>query len=628
MTTAEQKGFTPDLTAAPQQPGVYLMKDASGKVIYVGKAKSLKKRLVSYWRAGAEQPVKTQRLVAAARDLEWIVTGTEKEALILEAVLIKRHRPRYNIILRDDKSLPYLRISVREDFPRLTVVRRPQVRDGALYFGPFAAAGAMRETFRLLQRAFPLRRCGEADFKRQRPCFHAQTGRCVAPCDGGRISREEYRRLVDEVVMFLRGKTKDVVDTLQERMERAAEAEEFELAAVLRDRIRAVRETVERQAVVSAAEDEADVIGLVLGEGLAELSVLFVRGGSLIGSRGFGFRRDADGAEIIAAFIAQYYPKEHLIPPEILVPLDLPEVFLLEEALSEAAGRKVSIHQPLRGAKRRLLEMAAANAESGLKLRLNRGEAAAQVERILAERLSLAVSPRRIECVDISNFQGEHAVGAIVAFQEGSPDKSGYRRYRVRLGGGPDDYAMMREVLFRRFSRPENGLPDLLLLDGGKGQLNVALEVLREMDPAPSLEVAAIAKERAAPKNTPGGVEKEGLIDRVFRPGRRNPVALVGPPLLYLARIRDEAHRFAVGYYRKVHRKGLRSALDDVPGVGPVWRGRLLKEFGSLARLKEASAEEMASRVPGLGEKRARNLQQSLLRADLSGGGASDGSME
>lgn len=597
--------YTPDLKPTPDQPGVYLMKDAQGRVVYVGKAKSLKKRLSSYWRAGAERPVKTRRLLSAVKGLEWIVTGTEAEAVLLEATLIKRHRPRYNVILRDDKSLPYLRLSVQEDYPRLTVVRRPTMRDGALYFGPFAAPGAMRETLRLLQRAFPLRRCTESELKRQRPCFYAQTGRCVAPC-AELISREDYRRLVEEVVMFLRGKTKDLVDILRRRMERAAEREEYELAALLRDRIRAVEQTVERQAVVSPEEEEADAIGLAQADGLTELAVLFIRGGKLVGSRTFSFRRDVDAPELAAAFVAQYYPKEHLIPADILLPVELAEAAALEDALSEAAGRRVRLHHPQRGHKRRLVEMAQANAESALKLRLHRGEATQELQRALAERLGLTRLPRRIECVDISNIGGQHAVGAIVAFQEGQPDKSGYRRYRIRLAEGPDDYAMMREVLSRRFSRPgEAPPPDLLLVDGGKGQLNVALRVLRELNLAALPEVAAIAKERAASKG------KEAMVDRLYRPDRKNPLALAGAPLLYLARIRDEAHRFAIGYYKLVHRKSLRSVLEEVPGIGPVWRKRLLREFGSLGRLAELSAEEMA-RLPGLGEKRARAIYEHL----------------
>ncbi len=595
--------YTPDLSPAPLEPGVYLMRDAAGKVVYVGKAKSLKKRLASYWRPGAEQPVKTQRLLAVVRGVEWIVTGSEKEAVILEAGLIKRHRPRYNVILRDDKSLPYLRLSVQEDYPRLTVVRRPAMRDGALYFGPFAAPGAMRETLRLLQRAYPLRRCTETELARQRPCFYAQTGRCVAPC-AGRISKEEYRRLVDEVVMFLRGKTRDLTGLLRERMERAAEREEFELAGLLRDRILAVERTVERQAVVGSPDEEADVIGLARGDGLAEVALLFVRGGNLIGSRGFSFKRDVPDAELLSAFVAQYYPKEHLIPAEILVPVELPEAALLSEALSEAAGRKVRLHHPRRGDKRRLLDMAAANAESGLKLRLHRGEATEELQRALAERLSLPVPPRRIECVDISNIGGEHAVGAIVAYLEGQPEKSGYRRYRVRLTGGPDDYAMMREVLSRRFSKTEEPLPDLLLVDGGKGQLNVAVRVLQELGLAQRLEAAAIAKERAGRE----GAER----DRIFRPGRKNPVTLARSPLLYLARIRDEAHRFAIGYYQKVHRRSLKSLLEEVPGVGPVWRGRLLREFGSLKRLSEVGVDGLLARLPGLGERRARAIMEHV----------------
>jgi excinuclease ABC subunit C len=612
--------YTPNLRPAPEQPGVYLMKDAAGRVVYVGKAKSIKKRLSSYWRAGAELPVKTQRLLAVVGGVEWIVTGTEKEAVILEANLIKRHRPRYNVILRDDKSLPYLRLSVQEDYPRLTVVRRPHLRDGALYFGPFAAPGAMRETLRLLMRAYPLRRCTETEMRRQRPCFYAQTGRCVAPC-AEMVSKDEYRSMVDEVVMFLRGKTNDLVSLLRERMERAAEREEFELAALIRDRIRAVEQTVERQAVVSGAEEEADAIGLAREGGLVELALLFIRAGSLIGSRTFSFRRDVDDAELASAFIAQYYPKEHLIPAEILLPVELPEAGLLEEALSEAAGRRIRLLHPQRGDKRRLTEMAQANAESSLRLRLHRGEAIEETQRVLTERLGLTRPPQRIECVDISNIGGEHAVGAIVAFRDGQPDKSGYRRYKVRLEGGPDDYAMMREVLSRRFSKPEEALPDLLLVDGGKGQLNVALRVLQELGLHSRLEVAAIAKERPAGRGK--GAEKERVIDRtidrIFRPGRKNPVGLVAAPLLYLARIRDEAHRFAIGYYQKVHRKSLRSALEEVPGIGPVWRKRLLKEFGSLKRLSEVGLEELL-RLPGLGERRARAVHDHLHPAGISSG--------
>ncbi len=575
----------------PTSPGVYVMKSKSGEVIYVGKAKDLRARLRAYFRNG-DSRYSVKFLMKRVADIDFIVTNNEKEALLLENTLIKQHKPRYNIRLKDDKTYVSLRLDPREDFSRLTIVRRFK-RDGALYFGPYSSAAAVRDTLRSIQEVFPIRRCSSAAFKnRDRPCLNHQIGRCTGPCCG-MISKEEYHRLIEEVIMFLKGRNDDLVRQLKERMQEAAAKLSFEAAARIRDRLCSVERTLEKQQAVTAASIDQDVFGMYSDDAEAQIQVLFIRDGKLIDTGSYTFRRKRmQVSELFSSFVKQFYSAERFVPKEVLTPMGVEDAQLLEELLTERRGQKVTIHSPRRGEKLRLVQMASKNAENFLQTRRGAAQSESSAAEELSKKLKLREVPTRIECVDISNIGGTDAVGAIVVFDGGRPDKGRYRRYRIKTVSGADDYAMMEEVLTRRYKRAlkENGLPHLLVVDGGKGQLNVALEVLRRLG-VTGLNVVALAKPA-----------REGERDRVFLPARKNPVVLPASSgaLHLLQRIRDEAHRFAITYHKKLRKKSrLRSALSDIPGVGEKRRKALLTYFGSIDRVKEASVEELAA-VPAI----------------------------
>jgi len=587
-----------NLDNIPTLPGVYVMKSKSGEVIYVGKAKDLRARLRAYFRDG-DSRYSAQFLMKRVTDIDFIVTNNEKEALLLENTLIKQHRPRYNIRLKDDKTYVSLRLDPSEDFPRLTIVRRFK-KDGALYFGPYSSAAAVRDTLRSIQEVFPIRRCSNGMFKkRDRPCLNYQIGRCTGPCSG-LISKEEYHKLIEEVILFLKGRNDDLVRQIKERMREASEKLNFEAAARIRDRLNSIERTLEKQQTVSAAAIDQDVFGIYGDDAETQIHVLFIRDGKLVDTRSYTFRRKRmHVSEVFSSFVKQFYSSERFVPKEILVPMEVEDAQLLAEVLKERRGQKVTIHSPKRGEKLRLVEMASKNAENFL----NAKRAAAQSDSSAAEelkrKLKLRGVPMRIECVDISNIGGTDAVGSLVTFDNGRPNKSRYRRYRIKTVSGPNDYAMMDEVLTRRYRRAleENDLPDMLVVDGGKGQLNVALEVLHGLG-VTGLSIVALAK--------PAREEKR---DRVFLPGRKNPVVLAGSSnaLHLLQRIRDEAHRFAIAYHKRLRKKSrLRSALYDIPGVGEKRGKAFLTHFGSLDRVKKASVEELAAvpRIPGSVAKR------------------------
>ena len=557
------------LDTLPSSPGVYLMKDSTGNILYVGKGKDLRKRVHSYFREKEHQSPKTRVLVSKISDLEFILTGSEKEALILESNLIKRHRPRYNVILRDDKRYLVLRLDPKERYPRLSLVRRIR-QDGAHYFGPYASANAVRQTLKVLHGMFPLRQCSGTKFRqRARPCLNHQMGRCLGLCVGA-ISPEEYGPVVEQAVLFLKGRTQDLQEKLRQEMERAAERLEFEKAAMYRDRLNAVEKTLEKQLMVSARFRDQDVVGThEAGDNLG-LAVLFVRGGRMVGSRCFVFKKpQSSSSEVMRAFILQYYEQGKPIPEEILTSEPLLEQELLAEWLSDLKGKRVGVRLPKRGEGRQLLALAAHNAANYLRSEMTRATDPIPALDRLRQRLGLESIPHRLECIDISNFRGKFPVGSLVVFRDGEPDKSAYRRYRIKTVDGIDDTAMMAEVLNRRFTdvRKEQTTPDLLVVDGGKAQLNQALAVLRELELADLVPVVALAKK---PRTTTEA-EANGT-DRLYLPGRKNPLELKkDPPLLFLLRrLRDEAHRFAISYYQKRHRKQtLRSRLDEIRGIGP-----------------------------------------------------------
>ena len=525
------------------------MKDGPGRVIYVGKAKDLKKRVSSYLKV---QNIKTARLMERVALIEFILTENEKEALILESSLIKKHRPRYNVDLRDDKRYPCLRLDPNESFPRIQVVRKIK-NDGALYLGPFSAAGKMRATLVMIQRIFPLRQCRQRELpRRSRPCLYYQTGRCPAPCQG-KISGEAYRQRVREIHQFFQGKNKELLLELKKKMRQAADDLHFEEAAALRDRIRTVSETLQEQHVVSSRLIQADVVSLAESAEGAAAAILFVRFGSVTGMARFVFRNPSQSLEeILSELLSQYYQPDRFIPPRIFIPRDFADRRLVEEVLAERRGGAVEIRVPVRGEGRRWLELAAENARSVLREKEEGPTFQDQVAGPLKERLGLRRPPERVGCLDISNLQGEQAVGSWVVFHQGAPEKSRYRRFRVRTVDHSDDYAMMAEVIGRLIRYPEE-IPDLVLIDGGKGQLNVLREIFQQVPEEQRPDLAAIAKKTF---RTAGGQ------DGIYLPGRKNPLKLKtdSPLLHFLQRVRDEAHRFALSYHHLLRKKEIRGA--------------------------------------------------------------------
>jgi excinuclease ABC subunit C len=607
------------LRGLPVRPGVYLMRDVNGQVIYVGKAINLRSRVRSYFTASGQENPKVQRLSAEVADLEFIVTDTELEALILEANLIKTHRPRFNVRLRDDKRYPYIAVTWGEPFPRVMITRRIE-RDGSRYFGPFTASTAVHETLGLLRRSFPYLTCNrQITGKDQRACLYYDLKLCLGPCIGA-VSQEEYRTMIAGLVRFLEGRSEEVVSELEVQMRRAAETLRFERAAVLRDQLRAVRRVVERQKIVAAAGSDQDVVAFARDDGNACVQVFFIRGGKLLGREYFlleGAESEED-QDVMIAFLKQFYEEAAYVPPEVILPGEVHEALVIEEWLRSKRGAKVALRVPRRGRKRELVRMATENAVQMLAAVRAQWEVDAHKQEQalgeLQEALGLPARPVRVECYDISNTQGTEPTGSMVVFEQGVPRKSDYRRFVVRSVDRPDDYASMREVLTRRFNRwrtVTSGevegtrrtkawalLPDLLLVDGGRGQLGVALGVLEAFDLQDRVPVAALAKRE----------------EEVYLPGRAGAVRLpkASQGLFLLQRIRDEAHRFAITHHRKRRsRAGLASELDAIPGIGPVRRRALLKAFGSLARIRTASVEQLAE-VPGISRSLAEAVKEHL----------------
>ena len=588
--------------ALPTDPGVYLFQDRGGGVLYVGKAADLRARVRSYFVRGSDGRHQTHFLVPRIREVEVIVTASVKEALLLENQLIKKHKPRFNVRLRDDKNYLALRIDPRETYPRFTETRGFK-KDGALHFGPYTSSGSMKETLNALQKIFPLRTCSDGGFKsyrrRGRPCLEHAVGRCAGPCVG-LIEDSEYAELVEGAVMFMRGRTDDLVRELRRRMEKAAGDEHFEAAARLRDRIASIDRTVEGQSMISTRFVDRDVFGLVRDGHELEVQSLHVRGGKLLGGNAHHFRDvRIDDAEALASFLGQFYDGDRELPREVLVPFPIEDAESFEELWRERAGRGVRLVVAQRGEGRRLVAMATRNARLALLERSRRERSAEEEAAALEALLRLQAPPRHIECYDVSHLQGTVQVASRVVFRDGRPAKDGYRRYKLREAAPGDDYGAMREVLQRRLSRLESEpAPDLLLLDGGKGQLNAARAVAADLG-VESIPMAAIAKARDDTSTRPrvlrhGGTKRE----RVFLMGVKDPLqpAADDPALLLLQRVRDESHRFAIRYHRELRRKlGMRSILDELPGIGPVKRRALLRGLGSLARVKRASVDELAA---------------------------------
>ena len=582
----------------PERPGVYLYKDAKAQVIYIGKAASLRSRVRSYFQESRARDPKTDALVGQIRDVDYIVTGNELEALILESNLVKKHRPRYNIILRDDKHYPFLRLTANEDFPRLVVARRVQ-KDGAAYFGPFYPATAMRQTLRLVRQLFPLRTCRiKIDGTLPRPCLQYYIHRCNAPCTGWE-TREGYAKTVGEVQRFLEGRSDDLAMELTREMEAAAGDLKFERAAGLRDQIQALNTVREHQKIISTEEADQDIVGVVRQGADACVQLFFVRKGRLMGRESFFFDRVAgwSSGEILSAFVRQFYARDVTPPPEILLSEEPPEASLTAEWLGQRRGGRVELHAPQRGKKRELVGMAEENAALALQTHLlARGNRLQVVLDELERALNLPGPPHRVEGFDISTIQGSETVASMVVWQDGEMKKDDYKRYRIRTVTGTDDFAAMREVLTRRYGRALEGeglFPDLILLDGGRGQLSAGMKALEDLG-LDYLPIASLAKR----------------AEEVYTPEHLQPLVLdMGSPALQaLQKIRDEAHRFAITYHKKLRqRRTISSVLDQIPGVGPTVRTSLLKTLGSAKVVREASVAELAA-VPKVTPKLAQRI--------------------
>jgi len=606
------------LAKLPDRPGVYLMKDARGRVLYVGKAQSLRSRVRQYWQGGrgSAAPLRIEGAIERVADVEYTMTDTVSEALLLEGTLIKRFQPRFNVRLKDDKSYPFIKITMADDFPRIERTRKlPQ--DGSRYFGPYASASSVDEAMNLIRRLFPFRTCTidiqDGVRALPRPCLLYHIKRCQGPCIEA-ISKEDYRRDIDQVILFLEGRQEQVARALRREMSVASERQDYERAAALRDKVKAVERTMESQKMAAFAKVDQDVLGFAREGGEAAVQLFAIRGGKTVGRDVFLLENlgDEPEEEAMSAFVKQYYATAGSVPPRVLIPRLLPDAAELVTLLEARRGRRVALSVPQRGEGREMMELAARNAGETLareqaRWLADQGKTLAALEE-LAEALGLSGPPLRIECYDISTIQGTNTVGSMVVFEDGRPRSGEYRRFRIRTVQGTDDFASHREVLRRRFRRALSGeegsaeelrwrLPDLVVIDGGLGQANAARGVLDELGMA-DLPVVGLAKER----------------EELFHPGNGVPVVLsaTSQALYLVQRLRDEAHRFAVTYHRKLRAKAqVRSVFDDLPGVGPARKRALLRVFGSARQMRAATVDDIAS-VPGISRGLAERIREHL----------------
>ena len=593
----------------PTNPGVYLFKDHEGSVLYVGKAGNLKNRVSSYFQKADGKDTRTLTMLERVADIDTFITDTEKEALILENNLIKEYRPRYNVKLRDDKNYPCLRLSIEDEFPTLCIVRQIK-KDRSIYFGPYPSATSLRETLKLIRRLFPIRTCFDTKFThRLRPCINYEMGRCTGPCCG-KIEPAQYREMVHQVRMFLEGKNEALLDTLKKKMEEASEQLAFETAAKVRDQIAHIEKVLEKQKIVSRDFIDQDVIGLHRQDHTVGIHPLFIRAGKLLGGKGFTFPSTRiPEEEVLDSFLRQYYRQGKFIPDQVLIPIRMTDQTLLEEWLAELKGKKVRILVPERGEKKHLLGMACENAEKFLTTGAEIEKDRRRLLNALKEELHLARTPSRIEAFDISNIQGRYAVGSMVVFEDGEAANERYRHFRIKSIEGADDYGMMYEVLLRRYKKAleEDDLPDLVLVDGGRGQLNIAQEVLKELG-IRGMDLIGLAKGRRAEGSRLKGIMKSE--EKVFHPQFKEPLILEkrSPLIHFLDQIRDEAHRFAITYHKKMRGKEtIKSTLGEISGIGGIRQKELLRFFGSVEKIKDATLEELA-RVPRMNSKSAQSV--------------------
>ncbi|MBE7534852.1 MAG: excinuclease ABC subunit UvrC [Anaerolineales bacterium] len=609
------------LATLPTKPGCYLMKNSEGRIIYIGKAVNLRSRVRSYFHADASHDAKTRRLAREIADIEWIVVGSELEALILEMNLIKRHRPKFNVRLKDDKRYPYIKVHWADPFPKVTVTRQ-MIDDGSRYFGPYASAWAVHQTLDALRRVFPYLTCDRViTGQDKRACLYYDIKLCLAPCIGA-VSQTAYRQMISDLMNFLNGNSEEVVARLQADMQKASNDMRFEKAATIRDQLKAIQSVAERQKIVFSTEyKDSDVLALARDEGEACVQVFFIRGGKLIGRESFILEgaEDTDEAEVIKQFIMQFYTEAASIPQQVMLPQEIEEAKIIGEWLrSKRGGKKIEFLVPKRGQSRQLVEMAAENATETLTaLRAQWQADAHKQEQALAEiqqAFNLKEPPNRIECYDVSNTQGTAIVGAMVVFTQGVADKKLYRRFNIEsVVGAPDDFASMEEMLTRRFRRWRSAeesanqvgakkdasfsfLPDLIIIDGGKGQLGRAVEVLRKFGLEEKIPIVGLAKQR----------------EEIFFPHKSNSLLLPrhSQALYLVQRIRDEAHRYGITAHRKKRQKlGMASILDSIPGIGPTRRKTLLKHFGSIDKIRDASLQELQAVVP---DSAAQSIKANL----------------
>ena len=604
--------ITEQLKQLPATPGVYLMKDVSGKILYVGKAARLKDRVRSYFQSSSDLPPKTRQLVDEVNNLDFFVTGSEQEALILECNFIKQYRPPYNVRLKDDKGFPYIRIDLKDDWPAISFTRRLR-NDDARYFGPFTSAWSVRQTLKTLEGIFGFRSCSKPiTGTDKRACLKYYLKRCAAPCTGN-VTKEEYRDIVKQAILFLEGKQEDIIRELENQMKATAEAMEFEKAARLRDQIQAIKAVIGEQRITERVSGEQDVIAFATNRDQAYVQVYFIRGGRLIGREGFVLTgtQAEEPEQIMTSFVKQYYDSATYLPPHLLLQYHIDDKDAIIEWLRQKRNGAITLTVPQKGRKKELVDIVVKNAEQGLQQeKIKQFAEPVALEKALKETqkaLGLNRLPARLEGYDISNIQGKEAVGSLVVFDHGKPKPSHYRRFRIKTVPGANDYAMLQEVLKRRFKRvatddratPDTWgiIPDLVLIDGGKGQLNAARSALKDVG-ANSVPVASLAKAN----------------EEVFIPGRKTAIILPrdSPGLQLLQRVRDEAHRFALAYHTRLRRKrSFTSTLDSIPGIGSKRKHALLRHFGTLRAIKGATIDELMN-VKGMARATAEKIKESL----------------
>ena len=593
-----EKKFKDIIESIPKLPGIYIMKDHRSEILYIGKAKVLRNRVRSYFQDSRNLHPRTRIFLDKVDDIKFLTTKTEAEALILESNFIKKHQPKYNVLLKDDKHYPYLRLTTQEKFPRLEVVRRIK-KDKATYFGPYTMVKEVRETIRLIYKIFPLRQSKDKldGSPLRRPCLNHQMGRCLAPC-AGLVSSQDYSEIVQDVSLFLKGKNTTLLKDLKTKMEAASVETRYEEAAVLRDKISAVQTVIDKQKIISTSLEDQDVVAYCSEKDQAMVQVLIIRSGKMLGEKIFKLksRKEMEEDETLSSFLKQYYADESILPAEVLLPHPIEDADLIASWLSEKKGMCVRIEVPVIGKKRELIRMAEENASFAMRMESDKGEVGTRSLEELQTALNLKHFPEVIEGFDLSNISGSHAVGSMVVFEHALAEKSKYRRYKISTVKGIDDYAMLREVMTRRYSRllKENApLPNLILIDGGKGHLNAGHDVLQALNLMDRLDLVCIAK---------GKFRNNLVTDEVYLPQQKKPVLFHenSPSRFLMQRIRDEAHRFAISYHRKLRgKKTLESPLELIPGIGKKRRLMLLKKFGSLENIQKASLEELVI-LPGI----------------------------